>query len=224
MIQIHFGWSFKVVLFFIFIICILCLALYNQAKGTNVTEMLEGFQKEFEEKVDKDELRNALTSHLNVKNNLEKLGYTFTRADKPKEVIEYKENYLLNNSKMGKSGMGEEFAREIFQSIFKKPFVRVRPDFLYNEETAKNMELDGYCEDLGLAFEYSGIQHYVHPNFTGQSYDEFVKQRIRDAKKRDLCDEHEVYLIVIPYTVKANEMREYIISKLPKKLKSSVNV
>ena len=39
-------------------------------------------------------------------------------------------------------------------------FSPIRPNFLVDPQTNYKLELDGYNEELNIAFEYNGIQHY----------------------------------------------------------------
>jgi len=110
---------------------------------------------------------------------------------------------------------GEQTCREILEDYYKKPFPKIRPGFIRNPETQSLLELDGYNSELGIAFEYNGIQHYNWPNFTNQQYDEFKSQVRRDQFKLECCDRHNVYLITIPYTVPYEDIRDYIIYYLP---------
>lgn len=93
-----------------------------------------------------------------------------------------------------KTFVGQERVRLILEHNFAKLFPTVRPDWLKNPETNKNLELDGYCEELRLAFEYQGNQHY-HNNtqFAG----ELDKQVKRDELKEKLCKEHGIQLLFI---------------------------
>jgi len=106
------------------------------------------------------------------------------------------------------SSKGEKISCETAEKIFKVPFNKVRPYFLKNPETGKNLELDCYNPDIKVAIEYNGEQHYKWPNFTNQSQFEFENQVRRDEYKRQTCDENNVYLITIPYYVK--NIPEYI--------------
>jgi hypothetical protein len=63
------------------------------------------------------------------------------------------------------------------------------------------MELDGYSEELKLAFEYQGYQHYSKAHFHRTSED-FAWQQQRDQEKRDLCRAHGVILIEVPWDTK----------------------
>jgi hypothetical protein len=110
---------------------------------------------------------------------------------------------------------GEQLCREIFEDIHDRPFPKIKPGFIRNPETHALLELDGYSSELGIAFEYNGIQHYTWPNFTGQTYNDFKSQVRRDQFKLECCDRHNVYLITIPYSVPHEDLRQFITYYLP---------
>ncbi len=117
---------------------------------------------------------------------------------------------------------GERICRKFFELIFKKSFRKNKPSWLRNSRGYK-MELDGYSNKLGIAFEYHGQQHY-HFNTRFHKTKKVFEQRKKDDNlKRKLCKEHDVKLIEIPYIVKFENMGDYIIKicktlgiKLPK--------
>ncbi len=117
--------------------------------------------------------------------------------------------------KSSKRSKGETICCQTLEQIYGAPFDTVRPNWLKNPETGMNLELDCYNDDLRLAVEYNGIQHYVWPNFTRQSYDDFVKQVRRDRFKVDTCDINGVYLITVPYNVPHELIPRYIQWYLP---------
>jgi hypothetical protein len=80
-----------------------------------------------------------------------------------------------------KESAGERTTRELLETRLGKPFVKVRPDWLRGDK-GRNLELDGYCEELNLAFEYNGAQHYSKKHF-GMTEKKFVEQVFRDRKK-----------------------------------------
>ena len=92
---------------------------------------------------------------------------------------------------------GEELVRRVFEDKFKKSFPNVKPKWLINPKTNYTLQLDGFCEELNLAFEYQGIQHYKYPNHCHKNKKEFEKQKYRDKIKKDLCKKHNVKLIEI---------------------------
>lgn len=109
---------------------------------------------------------------------------------------------------------GERLCCQTMERIYGVPFINVRPSWLLNH-TGRALELDCYNDDLQLAVEYNGEQHYKWPNFTNQSFEEFQAQLDRDTLKMELCDKRGVYLIVVPYTVEHDNIPAYIISHLP---------
>jgi hypothetical protein len=68
-------------------------------------------------------------------------------------------------------------------------------------------ELDGYCDDLKIAIEYNGIQHYkfIGRHFHKGGVDLFEAQQVRDATKVEECTELGISLVVVPYTCKTFE-------------------
>ncbi len=113
----------------------------------------------------------------------------------------------------------EEQCRRIFESLYPGyKFPSTKPDWLINPRTGERLELDGYCSELRLAFEYNGEQHYVYPNKFHTSKEKFLNYKVRDIIKRLLCDRHGVYLLAIPYTIPPASLRSYIKAYLPESL------
>ena len=106
---------------------------------------------------------------------------------------------------------GEIECKNAAEKIFNKPFKKIRPDFLKSEVTGKNLELDVYNDDLKLAVEYDGIQHYKYtPHFHRNGEIDFQKQLQRDKFKEQKCKENGITLIRVPYLVKQDEIEGYI--------------
>ena len=119
--------------------------------------------------------------------------------------------------KNNKPSKGEALCKQAIEDIYGAPFFCVRPDFLKNPETGRNLELDLYNDFYKVAVEYSGKQHYVYPNTFHKTQEEFIKQVRRDEFKVEMCDKHGIYLITVPHTVKNDydEIRKYIEYYLP---------
>ena len=95
----------------------------------------------------------------------------------------------------GKTSKSEEIARHVLEEIFSCPFPKKRPRWLRNSR-GRQMELDGYAAELGLAFEYQGVQHFKEV----KGWNGSLTQRIEDDKRKsDLCRENNVYLIILTY-------------------------
>ena len=94
---------------------------------------------------------------------------------------------------------GETLCREVATKVFGKSFKKIRPDFLKNNVTGHNLELDIYNEELKVAIEYNGQQHYKYVPFFHKNYEHFLNQKYRDEIKKMLCKQEGIYLIEISY-------------------------
>jgi hypothetical protein len=113
---------------------------------------------------------------------------------------------------------GEIECKRVLEDIFKVPFNKARPKFLSNPVTGGNynLELDCFNEELRLAVEYNGCQHYKYTPFFHRNEDAFMNQKYRDEMKRTKCKENNVILIEVPYTVKIEDIKRYIMNELKK--------
>src|ERR1700676_2902242 len=89
------------------------------------------------------------------------------------------------------NSVSEEICRCYFEQIFGYKFIKIRPDWLKSDKNHK-MELDGYCHELGIAFEHNGRHHYVNTK------KELERCQIRDNLKKEICQKLGIKLIVIP--------------------------
>lgn len=71
-----------------------------------------------------------------------------------------------------------------------------RPDWLLSSNLTR-LELDFYIDELNIAFEIQGRQHYEYTPFFHSSPEDFKKRKQYDDEKRDLCYGHGVRLIEI---------------------------
>ena len=93
---------------------------------------------------------------------------------------------------------GENMMRDLLENtIFPdKKFPTIRPEFLRNPETGWPLELDCYNEEMKLAFEFQGVQHYESiRRFGGEK--RFEQQHKKDQLKRELCLKEGIDLIEI---------------------------
>lgn len=107
--------------------------------------------------------------------------------------------------------LGEEITRNIFEILFNNKFIRLRPIWL------NKLEFDGYCEELKLAFEYDGIQHYKFIEYFHKSEEDFKKQQEHDTLKNKLCEQNNIKLIRIPYIIKYDKIKDHIYEECNKK-------
>lgn len=113
----------------------------------------------------------------------------------------------------------EEECRKILAKLFRVPFPSCRPDFLKNPRTGRNLELDCYNEDLKLALEYNGPQHYNNKVYN-MSEEDYIKLLQRDVFKKKKCAYLGIDLIIVPYRVKFSCLEEFIVQRIPERLRS----
>ncbi len=88
----------------------------------------------------------------------------------------------------------EEKCRFVFESLTGYKFPSV-----WNMLSVK-MQLDGYCEELNIAFEYQGKQHYQKVPYFHRKNGDLENQQERDSLKSKLCQERGIRKIDVPYT------------------------
>jgi hypothetical protein len=122
----------------------------------------------------------------------------------------------LRNVKHNKSwcpicgaGVSERICRAVFEGLFGTLFPKSRPEWLRNKR-GNWMELDGYAQELGLAFEYHGVQHFKHIGFFHVSDETFLLRQQDDQKRAVLCREKGITLIEVPYTVSHGDIESFI--------------
>jgi len=145
------------------------------------------------------------------------------KNDMTKVTCQCAENHVWdispNNMKRGKwcptcnSGIGERVSRLAIEKIFHKHFNKVRPSWLRNN-SGFIMELDGFNEELKLAFEHQGRQHY-----SVKSNHRFAKENLvqNDREKLELCKSKNVSIVYIPEVftdTKLNDLIPFILQQL----------
>lgn len=110
-------------------------------------------------------------------------------------------------------GIRERLCRSIIEQITSHKFPKKRPNWLVN--TRKNqMELDGFCEELKIAFEHHGEYHYIRNDHFQRKNESLKRRKLDDKTKTDLCKINNVTLIIVPYNVQTSELKNYIFQKL----------
>src|SRR5208282_1750486 len=95
------------------------------------------------------------------------------------------------------SALAERICRAYFEQLFGKPFPKLRPLWLQGRN-GRRLELDGYCEELGLAFEHQGPHHYGVDIYSPVTKECAIRQEERDQVKYLLCRKNGVVLISVP--------------------------
>lgn len=111
--------------------------------------------------------------------------------------------------------LGERICREHFEQLLGKKFPKAKPKWLISPRNTL-FELDGYCEELGLAFEHHGAYHYkIVPPHSRTKHD-VEKRQLHDKLKREICEEHGVHVIEIPEVpsmTTLENLKAYIVEK-----------
>lgn len=89
--------------------------------------------------------------------------------------------------------------RVIFERLTGRLFPAERPEWLLCYQTNKKLELDGYAHDMQLAFLLAEGRTIFKM--------EYMKQ---------LCKEHNVNLLIIPYYLTENDIEELILEEIGK--------
>lgn len=131
-----------------------------------------------------------------------------------------KNDTLQFGDSKSKDSKGERQCRYVLESIFKRPFLKYRPDFLRNPVTGNehNLELDCYNPELKLAVEYNGVQHDKYVPYFHRNKEAFLNQKYRDYFKKITCENNNINLIVVPHNIKLEKIEGFLINEL-KKLK-----
>jgi len=114
-------------------------------------------------------------------------------------------------------GLSERICRKFFEGIFHKTFPKSYPKWLINS-AGNQLELDGYCKELRIAFEHHGEQHFSPIGFY-EKISDWEKQQKNDIEKRELCKANNVLLVEVPqigYRVKIDKLIEFILFSIKK--------
>ena len=113
------------------------------------------------------------------------------------------------------AGKRERIARHVLETLFNDNFGSVRPEWLKNDRTGRNLEIDCYNEKINLAVEVSGKQHFVFEN-NGfhKTREQFLDQVYRDRVKREKILARGINFIVLPYTIPTDQIPTYLIEMI----------
>lgn len=150
----------------------------------------------------------------------EKMGQIFGKKEDKKKVEKARvwKYYQLGKEKEygegKKRSKGEQKCLEAAEKIFGTDFKTIRPNWLKNPKTGKNLEIDVYSDKLGIGIEYQGYQHTEFPNKFHKTKKEFLDQVERDKFKLDKCNELGIYLILVYDDCK--DIEKFIYENAPK--------
>lgn len=109
----------------------------------------------------------------------------------------------------------EHVCRQIIEQLYDKKF-KSSWDII-KRKGKRNLQLDGYCPELKIAFEYQGIQHTTG---WGRDVNSLIAIKQRDYEKKQICIEKGILLLEIHYYKKINNVLD-IIQQTIKDIKNS---
>lgn len=195
---------------FVLIVCVIILIVVLISRKT------KGLQGSWDSKKEIEEF--AIIMGGSGRSNMD--SSTKTNNNEQKPIMKSVYNKYIPTTFVKKyndsESLGEKICRDHLTSRFNTSFVNKRPNFLKNNITNRNLELDCFSEKLKLALEYNGKQHYDFiPKFHNTKAD-FFNQKYRDDIKRRLCMENGIDLIEVPYTINHHDIPLYIDNALEK--------
>ena len=101
---------------------------------------------------------------------------------------------------------GEEILFTLLQELY--PTLSIEKQ----HPVGDRLHLDIYIPDLFLGFEYDGVQHSKETSFFHKDKDSFLRGKVLDEKKEDLCASQGIHLIRIGYEEKLT--KELLQSKI----------
>jgi len=117
---------------------------------------------------------------------------------------------------VGKESKGELMVKNILQDLTRRPWDKIRPDFLKNKVTGQNLEFDCWNEEFKIGVEIQGDQHYKYIPYFHKNYEAFRNQQYRDELKRMMAKNNNIHLIEVPYKMIKKDLRGFIRTELGK--------
>ena len=212
----------KILPYIIFLLIILFLAIYYYIFPNNNYQHIQNNDNWNNNIQNNDNnINNNWNNNINDNwnNNIEdnwnnNIQYNFNNNIDDNWNNNIQNNDNNNNIKKFKS-LGEELACETFEEYLNyKVYNNIRPDFLKNPETGRNLEFDIYDPITKIAIEYNGIQHYYYGTLH-TSLHAFEKQKHRDIIKQELAYKNNIHLIHIPYYIDTCKFKNNKYIKIP---------
>lgn len=112
-------------------------------------------------------------------------------------------------------GIGERRARLTFERLLPGfQFPTRNPEWLVNPSTGRRLQLDGYNEELRLAFEFQGPHHRSSLAAYKMTPDDLLSVRQRDELKRVACKARRITLIEVPDSLDAEVLPSWVYRRL----------
>lgn len=184
----------------IFLIAAIIFICINKKEDTNVFEaILDDSEKYMDYVVKPDRPQRKLQQ---------------TNLDVPIMKPDNFEGDLEEPVSLGKGGMkNEKRCRKILETIYGVDFPTVRPSWLKNPATKRNLEIDCYNHDLRIGLEYSPDSSHTTVGSFHKTKESLIYQIRKDQWKAKRCKELGITLITVPGWA-VSDLKGYITRKL----------
>lgn len=217
----RYSWILTILLLITILICLFVKDAPKQKSSIIPEQKQVDLSNEFDTLLEEESiLAGGFYNKIQGKDKEESMRYLKRKGREAQRIVPQFPNFpdmwlLPPTSKGNNSSIGERYCVEFLELLFPgHKFKKIRPKWLRNPKTNRPLELDGYCDELMIAIEYQGIQHYIWPNFTNCTKEEYIAQRERDQVKEEICIKNNICLIKIPYTVEHKRIPLAIYAKL----------
>jgi hypothetical protein len=109
---------------------------------------------------------------------------------------------------------GENKFREVIENISGYKFPKVRPCWLLNRR-GNRMEIDGFCLELNIGFEYQGRQHSEFITHWHKRKKVFNQQQDSDALKKKILESRGIQMLYPTHELKPSQFEKFIVDKIP---------
>lgn len=107
------------------------------------------------------------------------------------------------------TGASEEVFRGIIERELSAQFPNVWLDWLVSDKGYR-LSLDGYNEDMQIAFEFQGVQHFKVVDWFERENSNLARRMILDDIKRFTCRDKGILLLEPNYLMSENDMVELV--------------
>lgn len=177
----------------------------NPISVNDLTNKLGGYRKK---QKNTNVLKPKINLHLmnnNDINNTLKLSTSISSTPLPTSILK-----LKNLEKHPRSKSEQEIIDYLEYATGKK-FPTAYPKWLVYK--GSNLELDGYCEKLGIGVEFSGPQHTKwYPE--KEEYTAYFNRIVRDMIKVRLCKKHGIKFFTVDSNLPRHHWKNYVLSRL----------
>ncbi len=106
-----------------------------------------------------------------------------------------------------KSSKGEVFVASLLKE-FDKEFEQ---EYRFSVQGFNQYKFDFYLHNHNAVIEYHGMQHYHYvPFFHRNGISDFQRQQERDRIKENFCKDNNIPLLILPYTLSKDKIKEEI--------------